>query len=203
MEAPKVTLSEAEYLLLSDPSVILTKNSVINKISHLFGELGNQFYQRSAELRTAYPVIFEPHPKVSKGEKHRDLPWIMLDYPRHFHHKGHIAVRCFCWWGNYYSIQLQASGKFLKPFIQAFHLLPQMQSSTWYAGLTDDPWDLQLPAAAWQDVSSEPPSGTSPFFKMAKKIPISEWEQLENILTAHFDELKKLIGSALSSNPVE
>ena len=197
MEAPKVTLSEAEYLLLSDPAVILTKNSVVNKIGQFFGELGNHFYLLSTELRKTNPEIFEAQPKVSRGEKHRELPWVMLDYPRLFDHEGHIAVRCFCWWGHYYSIQLQASGKFLDAFVQAFRLMPETQSSAWYAGLTDDPWDLQLPPVVWEEITNRSLTDSAAFFKMAKKIPISEWEHLENILTDHFEELKKLIESAL------
>jgi hypothetical protein len=197
MEAPKVTLSEAECLLLADPAVILTKNSVISKISEFFGELGNHFYQLSAELRKTNPEIFEPHPRVSKGEKHRELPWVMLDYPRFFDREGHVAIRCFCWWGHYYSIQLQVSGKFLRSFVNAFRLVPETQSSKWYVGLADDPWDLQLPPAAWEEITDRSSANASGFFKMAKKIPISEWEQLEIILTNHFEELKKLVETAL------
>jgi hypothetical protein len=197
MEASKVTLSEAEHRLLTDAAVILTKNSVIDKVCQLFGELGNRFYEISAALREAYPSIYQPHPKVSKGEKHQDLPWVMLDYPRYFAREGHIAIRCFCWWGRYYSIQLQVSGNYLSSFIQAYTLSLQSQPSGWFAGLTHDPWDLQLPPTRWQEISQQSPTDESVYFKMAKKIPISEWEQLENILTNYFEELKQLMEIAL------
>lgn len=200
MEASKVILSEAEHRLISDVDVILTKNSSLEKIGMLFSRLSGIYQQNCLPLKDAWPSIFDTWPKISKGEKHHGLPWLMLDYPRCFDkQKGQLAIRTFFWWGNYFSIQLQVSGIYMMPF---FEVLPQwsVNNNGWYKGFTDDAWDLQLPNQKWLDINFSSTNlmlNEDKVLKLAKKIPIDDWLNLEKIFTEDYAALVSLTTMAL------
>ena len=206
MEASKVILSEAEHQLITNANVILTKNSSLEKISLLFGQLAAMYQEKSSTLKKAFPAVFGIHPKISKGEKHLGLPWIMLDYPRCFDKEtGHLAIRTFFWWGNYFSIQLQVSGNYIPAFLQS---IPKwsLEKNTWHIGLTHDAWDLQIPNPGWIDIN-EPSIKDSitneMVLKLAKKIPLHEWENLERNFVGDYAALANLMEIALSTQAVK
>jgi len=78
-----VKLSDAEMKLVTDASFILTKNHIINKVYHLFGELSTIF-ETIAKQQHLPEDILQVSPKISRGENYESLPWVMLDYPRYF-----------------------------------------------------------------------------------------------------------------------
>ncbi len=206
MEAPKVILSEAERLLIRDANIILTKNSSIEKISNQFGLAASVYQQQCESLKVKYPELFNIHPKISKGEKHNGLPWIMLDYPRSFDKEtGQFAIRTFFWWGNFFSIQLQVSKYYLPFFVKA---LPnwQVNKTEWMTGFTNDAWDMQLPNPLWRNIenSNIPDTNNETFvLKLAKKIPIELWESSEMNFSKDYGELVELMTIALSAQPVK
>lgn len=206
MEASKVILSEAERQLITDANIILTKNSSIDKICEQFGLLASIYQQQCEPLKKGFPHLFSVHPKISKGEKHRGLPWVMLDYPRSFEKQnGQLAIRTFFWWGNYFSIQLQVSGIYMPGFIKAL-AASKVLASEWLTGLTDDAWDLELPNKKWLHADAENISAANKdgiVLKIAKKIPIHEWENLENLFSEAYSELVILMTNALGSQPVK
>jgi hypothetical protein len=166
VEASKIVFSEAEHQLITNAEVILTKNRCIDKIVELFSGLADDYRKSAGHLIPIAPGIFSVHPKISKGEKHLDLPWVMLDYPRCFDKvTGHLAIRTFFWWGNFFSIHLQASGKYFQPVADA--LLNSNIYDDWMGGITTDPWDMQLPNRYWQPIEINAP--THYVIKIAKK----------------------------------
>ena len=117
MQHANVKLSKNELALVTDMQVILTKNLIIEKVYTLFGLLSSHFQQVLAERKdTLATEALLVSPKISKGEQYRQLPYVVLDCPR-FYTKQHVlAVRCFFWWGNFFSITLHLAGKFLKGY---------------------------------------------------------------------------------------
>lgn len=206
MEASKVILSEAERQLITDANIILTKNSSIDKICEQFGLLASIYQQQCEPLKKEFPQLFSVHPKISKGEKHSGLPWVVLDYPRSFEKQnGQLAIRTFFWWGNYFSIQLQVSGIYMPGFIKAL-AAGKFQKKDWLLGFTDDAWDLELPNKKWLQADAENISTENKdeiVLKIAKKIPIHEWENLESLFSEAYSELVMLMTTALSSQPVK
>ena len=103
-----VRLSVEELRLVTDPAWILTKNSIIRKVVEMFGEL-------SGEWRGLVTAVTEP--KISKGEQHKGLPWVMLDYPRLFGKEDVLAIRTMFWWGHCFSVTLHLKGKYLRLYL--------------------------------------------------------------------------------------
>src|SRR5260221_13450433 len=109
----KITLSPKERELVCNTDWILTKHAIIDKVYQLFGEQATfmQYYieKEKAQLQKEISIIA---PKISKGENYGKLPYVMLDYPRYFDKENTLAIRTMFWWGNFFSIHLQLSGKF-------------------------------------------------------------------------------------------
>ena len=194
MEPSKIALSEADWQQAAVPDLILTKNRVISGVYDLFGRLAGTYQAAFAPVAARFPGVDAWTPKISRGEKYRDMPWVMLDYPRCFAAaQGHFAIRTFFWWGHYFSIQLQLSGGYAQ---QLLPLLGWLQAKGWYVGCTDDPWDMELPHAGWRwPVESGLPDGGTWVAKAAKKIPIREWVQVETFMEEAYRELATMLAA--------
>src|SRR5580658_8387468 len=107
MEYANVKLSKTEFELVTDTQVILTKSLVIGKVYTLFGMLASDFRLMAFEKSGLLPLeVLSVSPKISRGEQYLQLPYVVLDYPRFYTRNDVLAIRCFFWWGNFFSITL-------------------------------------------------------------------------------------------------
>ncbi|MBH2004598.1 MAG: hypothetical protein I8H66_07905 [Sphingobacteriia bacterium] len=202
MSAAKVTLSPKELELVNNADWILTKNRIIQKVTDLFGEISNTYRSDAGKYTGfAHSEVFNMEPKISKGEQYQSLPYVMLDYPRFFTQQDVMAIRTFFWWGNHCSIQLVLKGRYLAEYGPSvnnyFQLFGKYAAETrdWYIGIGSDPWqhhfekDNYLPIADWNGQSV---TGL-PFLKLAKKIPLQEWDDIDQFMTRHFNRLLAML----------
>jgi hypothetical protein len=197
MGQTKVTLSPKELELVNNAGWILTKNAVIQKVYLLFGQL-SEVYRASLDANS----ILTPEdtgtrsPKISKGEQYEGLPWVMLDYPRHFSGDDAFGIRSFFWWGNFCSITLQLSGRPKEKFAGAVQrYLQTSRGNDWYIGTGADPWkhhfrkDNYQPAREWKGGSIQ----DLPFIKLAKKVSLQDWDELDNFFEQNYREILEML----------
>jgi hypothetical protein len=108
MEVSKILFSPAESKLMNDASVILTKNTVLQKVKDIF--IGLQSGMQDELVSHTSNTVFAIPPKISKGENYLGLPYLILDYPRSFREGNILAIRSMFWWGHYFSSTLHLSG---------------------------------------------------------------------------------------------
>jgi hypothetical protein len=193
MQQTKIGLSPKELEMVTDAGLILTKNAIIAKVYALFGVLNEEY----SILLNKYPVLAEDigprSPKISKGEQYEELPWVMLDHPRNYQGEDAFGIRSFFWWGNYCSITLQLSGSYQQKYA------PVLQqnlagSNDWFIGVGTDRWqhhfraDNYQPFTAWKGELA-----TLPFIKLAKKIPLQEWDKLDQFFVAGYASLLRAL----------
>jgi hypothetical protein len=198
MGTANVKLSKNELELVCDAGFILTKNKIIAKVYELFGSLQTGFVLESERLHALLPAeIFAPSPKIYKGEQYLGLPYVMLDTPRYFGKEGAFAIRCFFWWGNFFSITLQLSGKYAMDYAEK--MMAQMASKhydDWYICVNEDYWQhhfeetnfLPFNAAsveAYRNLNTD----QEPFFKIACKIPLIKWEEASDFFNDKYSSL--------------
>ena len=196
-----VKLSIAEIELMNNATIILTKNKIIQEVYNLFGTLANTY---STQVKNSHSLLQEANavaPKISKGENYEGLPWVMLDYPRYFTKQNTCAIRTFFWWGNFASITLQLNGA------TAQHLKNKLQQNLSPTSVIDDmPWMLCCNNTQWEhhfrEDNYKPLSNFTKteiedlqFIKLAKKIPLQEWDNFEYFFTEQFAQLLKLLAS--------
>jgi hypothetical protein len=197
MNATKIKLSATELDLVTNAAVLLTKNTIMNKVITGFGALANDM--QIAVMASHLPDnVLASTPKIARGENYLGLPWVILDYPRVFAKQDIFAIRTFFWWGNCMSITLQLSGIYQQQF-QA-QILAQLSTNVndWLLCCnTEDAWQHHFEANNYKPFSqfSKQEFAKLPFIKLAKKIPLQEWDNIETFIKSTFDALLQLLAT--------
>jgi hypothetical protein len=203
VEKVKITLSDKEQELVGNTDWILTKYAIIQKVYTLFGELLVPMQQVIADEKAHLPEAMNSnYPKISKGENYRGLPYVMLDYPRCFEKDNTLAIRTFFWWGNFFSVNLQLSGKHKENAIPALLNNFSMLCNGGYAiCISTDPWQHHFEEDNYVPLKNYTPDSFSEvlygkdFLKIAKSIPVQHWNEVPLFVEQSFTELIKLLRS--------
>lgn len=188
---PKVQLSAKEFEMLNDASWFLTKSSIIEKVYLMFGEISEVAKEI---LKHEAPAVYKlsVHPKISKGENYLGLPYVMLDYPRIFGKENVLAIRIMFWWANYFSITLHLKGNFQRQFV----ITERMEKlSGYYISIKGDEWAHHIDQDNYQlsdDLQKQYPDELvlpGSFVKIARKIPLTEWDNASAELIKTYMEL--------------
>jgi len=204
MSPAKVTLSPKERELVNNAGWILTKNTIIQKVYDLFGGLSDVY--QSALKNQAFITLEDMgsrSPKISKGEQYEGLPWVMLDYPRQFTANDSFGIRSFFWWGNFCSITIQLSGRFQQKYVSSIQNYFQNKGvdsvgyKDWFIGISDDPWKHHFEKDNYEPITESTVNALPalPFIKLAKKISLAEWDQLDNFFEENFVEILAMLGN--------
>lgn len=180
-----VKLSKTELSLAENAGIILTKNRIINKAMNLFGLLADVYRETTEMAGDHMPKeVLLVSPKIYKGEQYRGLPYVMLDYPRYFHKLHFFAIRSLFWWGNVLSISLLLSGDYKEESeekIYRYFAENEANRSGWFICVGSDPWDHHFEDDNFLPLTesrlaliTEKGNG---FLKLARKIPVSDWER--------------------------
>ena len=196
MDIAKLRLSEEELRLVTDPGFILTKNAIIEKVYALFGLLSDDF-----RTMTGLPEeVSCISPKIARGENYLGLPYVMLDYPRYFSAADVMAVRCFFWWGNFFSITLHLKGRYRQmasESILSHHAF--LASGDYSIAISEDEWNHHFGNDNYRPVNSMDVNEfrlymtSLPYTKIARSFPLSSWEVMRQEFIKAFGELGGLI----------
>lgn len=193
-----VELSKNEFELVTNSEFILTKNRIIEKVYNLFGGL-SETYKDLLNAHAAFlpAEVFASTPKIYKGENYLSLPYVMMDYPRIFLKDDVFAIRSFFWWGNYFSITLQLSGKFLQAFKNDIELkLKNRMDENYFICTNNVQWEHHFEGSnytALQEINSIQKILNNPFIKIAKKHSLNEWNSAFNFYKNNYEDLLALI----------
>lgn len=198
-------LSPAEFSLVRDDSWIFSKNLILQKAVALMS--GLQARLQELDSLQHFPYYPEPTlnngPKISKGENYRGLPFVILDYPRHFSKESVFALRTMFWWGNFFSCTLHAAGKtkqILYPsLLQAAYR--RASGTAWQICRNTDQWehhmepDNYIPLAQMELPSLQEIAGRQPFFKLSLIIPLDRWDEVPNLAVEQYNDLLNELAS--------
>jgi hypothetical protein len=187
-----IDLSDYERTLMADAELMRTKNRVIEKVVEMFEHV-YEFYQPIAEqyLPQTLPQFAG---KISKGEKYEGLPYVVLDYPRLFSRDNIFAIRSLFWWGNYMSVTLHVSGSYQEELAEIISTnITAGKLSTWHIQYSGDPWQHAV-ADPYQPVNNQAnyQLAEAPFIKLAKKIPLAEWDVIDKLFIQSFSSLLQM-----------
>jgi hypothetical protein len=193
----KLTLSPFETELVQNAGWILTKNGIMQKLQLLLGEV----QQNISDYTLQHPDIFPAEakttsPKISRGENYLGLPWMMLDYPRHFEKENFFAIRIMFWWGNYFSTTLHISGRYkerLTPPLLARY--EDLSNNNFYICIHDDQWHHELDEKNYTAIAGmdrrdfEKYLRANEFIKLASKTELKNWDVAVSELSAGYAKL--------------
>ena len=190
MNAAKIQLSAEELSLVQNAGWLLTKNTIIEKVFALFGDLAHQLRDNFDARSGMLPAeVLVPSPKISKGENYRGLPWVMLDYPRLFNRDDAFAIRTMFWWGHFLSVTLHLKGEYKKRYEQQllnnFSLLTTKQ---FYVCVSGEEWrhefeeDNYKPLTQLNSSDIEKILLANNFCKLSAKISLPQWNHSKELL---------------------
>ena len=182
MGVPKIQLSSAETELMQNASVILTKNSVLQKIKMLLEEVQEQQLDFVSQHDLDKTGFFLVPPKISKGENYSGLPYLIQDYPRITSAKNIFFIRNMFWWGNFFSSTLHLSGIYKEQFKENIERsFPLMKD--FFIGINPDPWVHHFEEINYKKIDSltkkEFKNACEQFnyLKIASKWPLNQWQE--------------------------
>ena len=196
----KIQLSPQETELVKNTIWLLDKQNIIKKVYAMFGELSEVIKLELKSSGDLFPGnIKNPNGKISKGENYKNLPYVILDTPAFFDKKNIFAIRTMFWWGNFFSVTLHLSGIFKEQFAKNdSELFSLLQKNNFFICINKDEWehhfaeDNYLPASTITVPEFETINAKD-FFKVAKKIPLSEWQNADKFIINCFREIIQLL----------
>ncbi|HWB25463.1 MAG TPA: hypothetical protein VG738_08275 [Chitinophagaceae bacterium] len=202
MDHANVKLSKSELSLVTDASFILTKNSIITKVYGIFGQLSDEWQAYTAAKKDKLPAeVYMVSPKIYKGEQYLGLPYVMLDYPRVYGVGNIMAIRCFFWWGNFFSITLHLQGRFMLACADALRAwVKQHAGNEWFIGVNNDAWQHHFGENNYcsldvmgEDILNDVLASDGGFVKLAKKLPLEQWDDAVQFFTKAYAELMQVL----------
>lgn len=185
----KIQLSPAEMELVQNAGWLLTKNTIIDKVYTLFGDISEKLRQRIIAGEFLLPAeVVRPSPKISRGENYQGLPWVMLDYPRLFSKEEVFAVRVFFWWGNFFSVTLHLKGSYLQQHkARLLEQLPLLEQNGFHICTSNDEWRHEFTTDNYVSVREvgaiafERILTSGSFCRLSVQIPLEQWEQVKKV----------------------
>ena len=202
MNPAKLRLSSKEMELVTNADWILTKNGILQKARLLLEELCLVQEEIMRQHHELFPgEILKARAKISRGENYKGLPYLILDYPRCFDKENIFAIRTMFWWGHFFSTTLHLSGIYKSYFeptmIRSFETVAAHE---FYTCIHESAWEHDFEEGNYRFVSELSDAGWKKhitgkrFLKLAKKIPVAEWEHAQEFLAVVYMQFVELMG---------
>lgn len=199
-KSANLLLSDKELQLVSDESWIRIKENILEKVALLFAGLPPVIGDCLKLHLHDYETFCPTSPKISRGERYKGLPYLILDYPREFGKEDVFAVRTMFWWAHDFSIQLHVSGKFKKAYQENILSNIKHYGKSLYLCMNDDPWQHEVAEPNYMPVASLNPAEVAAqvsnhsFLKIACVVPLREWSRLDEKFAEGYLKICRLLG---------
>ncbi|MDB5249994.1 MAG: hypothetical protein JWQ40_4388 [Segetibacter sp.] len=190
------SLTAYEMQLVTDPQILLAKNNIIKVVYKRFGDLASRYQKELEDITVESEASMSA--KISRGENYKGLPYVIMDYPRHFSKTDVFAIRTFFWWGNFFSITLQLSGQYQSKYANNIEgAIRHDCFSGWFIGNSANQWEHHFETGNYMPVEKDKDYNVDklPFLKLAKKIPLGKWDEIDSFFTGNFSLLIKVLTS--------
>ncbi len=188
-------LTKFETELIVNAEVMLAKNRIIQKVVGLFAALSEKYV--SVAATSLVSDVNCKSPKIARGENYLSLPYVMLDYPRNFSNKDAFSIRTFFWWGQHISIHLYLSGIYKSKYQNKVEIaINKGLLQDWFWCVNQNEWQHHFEEdnyVSMQQGFDATPHEQVNFLKIAKKIPLNQWNSSTETLLESFTLLINII----------
>ena len=133
--------------------------------------------------------------KIFRGENYNGLPYLVLDYPKHFSKDSVFAFRTMFWWGNFFSFTLHLQGKAsrLTPALSKGEgVIASLKNKGVYICVNDNPWQYHYGKGNYMLIEQISPAHLkklleeNDFIKLSRKIPLNDHKKLNDFCRKSF-----------------
>ncbi len=177
-----IRFTEAERALIADKEFFQRKLAISEKIRTAYKQLREELLSHMKPERYLAPQGVDfTEGKLSGGEKHYDLPYLFLDFPRRFSKKFMFAYRSIFWWGNHFLFTLILSGEYLSEYqSRAFAGWEDLAARDDWIAVTRDPFEWRREEEFFQRIRTGGPGALEdtlrklPFLKLIHFVPFDD-----------------------------
>lgn len=195
-----VSFLERELALMQDSDFLKTKQLITQKMHQHLHNAEKQIKSFVLSNKTSFPdYILTKSGKISKGENYRDLPYLVLDYPRYFANETIFTFRTMFWWGNFLSCTLHLQGKVLDYYREnLMDNLLKIDDDVYFC-VHPTPWEYHyeksnfLPLKAISEEALIEMLNTKNFVKLSRKLSIAQCADLPQFALKTFEIFHKVI----------
>lgn len=195
----KIHLSSLEMELVNNTEWIFTKQLIIEKVYHLFGQLYDEYKCIITANKDFIPsVLLNPGGRITRGEKYKSLPYVILDYPALFGKKNIFAIRTMFWWGNFFSLSLHLSGESFKKCGNPFQALKILKQKDYFICIHEKEWEHDFHSSNYIKIGDLDDTQLSDikkkkFIKVATMIELEKWDTVPQFLKQSFEDIIQFI----------
>lgn len=203
-EKAKIILSEDELEAVKNRSFFETKIRITQIIYDQFATVVQATNKNHIFSGITFPDGTDfTTGKISKGENYLGLPYILLDFPRHFKGTEWMAIRTMFWWGKFISCTLLVGGKAHKALQDTVIInLAELSKKRIWVCVHPSPWLHHFGQVNYRmihhfsgDELSSQIKGSG-FVKLARKIPVSGINRSEAFVLESFKLYASLLRQA-------
>lgn len=192
------SFSKTELTTLHNTRFFEVKASATKKIEHLFTEVRDTIKEEIDRHKIIFPKeVDSTNGKIFRGENYLGLPYLVLDYPKHFSKESVLAFRTMFWWGNFFSFTLHLQGKALEQRRdQLIQKIPDQKKKGLYICINSNPWqyhykkDNYIPIKKISEQDLQKIILTGKFVKLSRKLPLKDYKKLNPFCMESFGMLK-------------
>ncbi|WMJ74018.1 hypothetical protein RCC89_12715 [Cytophagaceae bacterium ABcell3] len=195
-----MNFSQYEFSVLKNTDFLITKRSILQKVTGAFDALSSQLSHHLAKSSVVLPANTRLTPKISKGENYRGLPYIVLDFPSLFSKDSLFMFRVIFLWGYAFSIEMLVSGDMLKE--KADLLLehaPKIRETLPFICISKTPWEYYYDDTIFKPCSELDKEAfrhiieNRDFVKLGARFPLEDYTVLDKEVRTRFSSLMSII----------
>jgi hypothetical protein len=183
MQVTKIAFSDEEMEAVLNSRFFLVKHDVMKKVMDIFAQLESELKKEIVFQDIQYDNLQKETGKIFRGENYKNLPYMVLDYPKLFSADNVLTFRTMFWWGREFSFTLHLQGRALERFYPKIESnISQLLKKDFYFCINQSPWQYSFTEDNYlllddlyhkKDFHSTVASRE--FIKMSRKLPIAEY----------------------------
>jgi hypothetical protein len=184
MQKNEIILTNHQLLLVQSTDYPITKHAIIIQITQLLNELGKHLQYNIDKINLSNCPY-----KITKGENHELLPYVVLDYPKINTKEFPILLRTMFWWGKYFSFNLFIHQNIASKKLKNCQLPPNTNML-----MQNNIWQQNISRRYYKPIcnSDEIEPVKSGYIKLSKTIPIANYENLLELSEIYLEWLRVL-----------
>ncbi len=187
-------LSNKEENFIQHTDFFSLKISITNKIMQAFSEI-------ETEMKSIYPILsqkvsFAPiktSSKISKGENLKNLPFLMLDFPKQFEQTNIFSFRLLFWWGKGFTLFLHLKNDNLKGILKQISTNQHLCRNNYRFAIDGDEWEHDLDTENYHKLDELKNLKKIPYIKIAIPLKFEKINDLEIRVIEAYRDIFKLI----------
>ena len=189
--------SEEELRVILNQSFFKVKAAAIEKIAQQFAEIADELttiYQQYAPLISYAPKQLQS--KISKGENLQQLPFLILDLPKHFTTEEVFSFRLLFWWGKGFTLFLHLKNKQLPIILEKIqsysNVLEYEKTAISFDG---DEWSHDIKSENYHNLTVLKTNPHLDFIKFAWHLPLNEHDDLKYFTISKTTQILEIISN--------